>query len=106
MIRLLFRLILLAIFVLLLAFIFAPNFLSTKWGKDAFFKAYKSVTGNTLFAESFEISWWKGQRFENLTVIYPREKATLIAPLVTTDATLWQLVFYKDLGNMEITSPL
>jgi hypothetical protein len=105
MIRFLFRLILLTLILLILSFIFAPNLISTKWGKDAFFKVYKAITGNILAADTFEISWWKGQRFENITVIYPREKTTFIGPHVKTDATLWQLLFYHDLGNMEIAAP-
>jgi hypothetical protein len=77
--RFLFRLLLLAIVLATLAFIFAPNIISTKWGKTAFFKVYKSVTGNTLTADTFEISWWTGQKFENITVVYPREKNLLRA---------------------------
>src|SRR5476651_86191 len=102
MFRFLFRLVLLAILLLFLVFIFAPNLLSTIWGKETFFKAYKSMTGNTLTADTFDVSWWKGQNFENLTLIYPKEKTTLTAPHIKTDATLWQIVFYKDLGNMEM----
>ncbi len=105
MIRFLFRLILLGLVLLLLAFLFFPNIVSTKWGKAAFFKAYKAATGNTMSAETFDLSWWKGQRFENITIIYPREKTTFIGPEVTTDATLWQLLFYHNLGNMDMTSP-
>ena len=63
------------------------------------------MTGNTLTADTFDVSWWKGQKFENLTLIYPKEKTTLTAPQIKTDATLWQIVFYKNLGNMEIASP-
>jgi hypothetical protein len=105
MIRFLFRLVLLALLLLLLGFLFFPNVVSTKWGKASFFKVYKSMTGNTLTADTFEISWWKGQKFENITIVYPREKATFIGPMVTTDATLWQLIFSHNLGNMEMTSP-
>ncbi len=106
MFRFLFRLVLLAILLLFLVFIFAPNLLSTKWGKETLFKAYKSLTGNTLSADVFDISWWKGQKFQNLTVIYPKNKMTFVGSKVTTDATLWQIIFYKNLGNLEMTSPL
>ena len=63
------------------------------------------MTGNTLTADTFDISWWHGQKFENLTVIYPKDKLTFNGSKVTTDATLWQILFYKDLGNLEMTSP-
>src|SRR6266849_4409266 len=105
MFRFLFRLVLLAVLLIFLAFIFAPNLVSTKWGKETFFKVYKSLTGNTLSADTFDISWWKGQKFENLTVIYPKDKLTFVSSKVATDATLWQIVFYKNLGNLDIASP-
>src|SRR5579872_45722 len=105
MFRFLFRLVLLAVLLIFLAFIFAPNLVSTTWGKETFFKVYKAVTGNTLSADTFDISWWKGQKFENLTVIYPKDKITFVSPKVTTDATLWQIVFTKNLGHLDITSP-
>lgn len=105
MIRFFFRLILLAIVLAALAFIFAPNIASTEWGKTVFFKVYRALTGNTLMADKFQISWWKGQNFENVTLEYPREKATFIGQKITTDATLWQMVFFHNLGNMEMTSP-
>jgi hypothetical protein len=105
MIRFFIRLVLLAIVLAALAFIFAPNIASTQWGKTVIFKVYKALTGNTLKADRFQISWWKGQNFENITLEYPREKATFIGQTITTDATLWQLVFFRDLGNMEMTAP-
>jgi hypothetical protein len=105
MFRFLFRLILLAIVLLILGVIFAPNLVSTKWGKNAIFKIYKEVTGNTLTADKLELSWSKGQTFENLTLVYPRENATFIAPHITTDATLWQLLFSHNIGNMEMKAP-
>ncbi|MBS0647817.1 MAG: hypothetical protein JSS10_01175 [Verrucomicrobia bacterium] len=105
MIRFFLRLILLAIAVIALLFIFAPNIISTGWGKTVFFKVYKTLTGNTLTADKFQISWWKGQTFENITIEYPREKTTFAGQQITTDATLWQLLFYHDLGNMEVMGP-
>ena len=57
MFRFLFRLVLLAVLLLFLAFIFAPNLVSTAWGKETFFKLYKSVTGKTISADTFDISW-------------------------------------------------
>ena len=105
MFKFLLRLILLAVVLLLLVFIFAPNMISTKKGKELFFKAYKSITGNTLTADTFDISWWQGQKFENLTLVLPKDKTTFIGSKVATDATLWQILFYKDLGNLEMSSP-
>lgn len=105
MFRFLFRLILLAIVLLVLGFIFAPNLVSTKWGKNAIFKIYKEITGNTLTADKMELSWSKGQNFENLTLVYPKKNATFIAPHITTDATLWQLLFSHNIGNMEMKAP-
>lgn len=105
MIRFFIRLILLALILVALFFIFAPNLVSTGWGKTVFFKIYKTLTGNTLNADKFQISWWKGQTFENITVEYPREKTTFKGQKITTDATLWQMLFYHDLGNMEMMAP-
>jgi len=105
MIRFFFRLFLLAVVLAALAFIFAPNIISTEWGKTVFFKVYKALTGNTLQADKFQISWWKGQKLENLKLQYPKEKATFTVDKITTDASLWQTVFFHDLGNMEMDAP-
>ncbi len=105
MLRFFFRLIFFAVFLILLLFIFAPNVISTKWGKPIFFKAYRAATGNTLTADTFEISWWKGQKFENISIKYPREKTTFTGQKIITDTTLWQLIFFHNLGNMEMTAP-
>ncbi|HEX2580248.1 MAG TPA: hypothetical protein VHK67_07600 [Rhabdochlamydiaceae bacterium] len=105
MVKFLFRLILLVLVFLFLLFLFAPNMLSTKKGKELFFKAYKSMTGNTLTADTFEISWWQEQKIENLSAAFPKNKMSFAGPKVVTDATLWQILFYKNLGNLEIISP-
>ncbi|HEX4839563.1 MAG TPA: hypothetical protein VFU89_03875 [Rhabdochlamydiaceae bacterium] len=105
MIKFLLRLILLVLVLLFLLFLFAPNMLSTKKGKELFFKTYKSLTGNILAADTFEISWWQGQKIENLSATFPKDKMTFIGPKILTDATLWQILFYKNLGNLDITSP-
>lgn len=105
MIRFIFRLIFLTIILVILIFIFAPNILSTSWGKSILQKVYKGITGNTLVMEKLDISWWKGQSIEQITFKDAPGKLAFTCPKITTDATLWQVLFSHDLGNVEILQP-
>ncbi len=101
--KFIFRLILLAIVLLILALIFAPNLISTSGGKALFFKLYKSITGTTVTAEKLKLSWWSGQKAENLCVV--KDQFVLESKTVETDSTLWQILFYHNLGQLQIEEP-
>lgn len=104
MLKALFKLIFFLILILALLFIFAPNLISTKAGKTAFLKLYKSITKNVLQVETLELSWWKGQKFQNIEWSDRRHQMTLTISQAETTATLWQVLFYHDLGDLQIIS--
>ena len=105
MIKVLFRLILLALILLGLGVVFAPNLAATKWGKAALLKFYKTITGNTLNVGTLQIHWMEGQVLEDVSFKDKTGQVVFEGKKITTDATLWQIAFYHNLGSMQIDSP-
>ncbi len=105
MIKGLFRLIGFLILLVILCFIFAPNLLSTNVGKAAFFKLYRTITGNILKADDLKLSWWKGQKLQNISWSNPSKKIALQVDSAQTTASLWQIIFYHDLGDLHLIAP-
>lgn len=105
MFRLIFRLIFLALILLGIGVVFAPNLASTKWGKSVVLKIYKAITGNTLAIESAHLSWSKGQQIEGVSFKNRTGDVAFEGKKISTDATLWQIAFYHDLGKLEAWAP-
>jgi hypothetical protein len=105
MIKLLFRLILLALILLGLGVVFAPNLAATKWGKSVILKLYKTITGNTLNVGALQIDWMGGQVLEGVSFKDKTGQVIFEGKKITTDATLWQIAFYHNFGSMQIDSP-
>jgi hypothetical protein len=105
MIKGLFRLIILALLLLVLCLIFAPQILSTKFGKTTLFKLYRAVTGNIVSADTLNLSWWKGQTLSNFSLTNRHRDFSVQIGSGKTTASLWQIVFYHDLGDLHLQAP-
>ncbi len=99
------RLILLAIAILLLLTFFAPSILSTGFGKKAFFKSIKSHTGYEIQSDEFKLQWLGGQVIKKIEVVDESGRSVFKADSIVTDAPLWKLLFFHDVGQMEIAAP-
>jgi hypothetical protein len=105
MIKGLFRLVILLVLLFILTVLFAPQLLSTKFGKAALFKLYRALTGNIVSGETLHLSWWKGQSLSNLSWASRSKNFSLDIESATTSATLWQIAFYHDLGDLKLEAP-
>ncbi len=106
MIRLVGKLLILLFCVALLLAIFAPSFLSTKFGQHAIFRLIKSFSGYQLQADQLQLRWLGGQTAEKVEVIGPSGRPVFQAETILSSASLWQLLFYHDVGRLEVTAPL
>lgn len=63
------------------------------------------MTGHTLIIEDVRLSWWKGQQVDQIYYQHRNHRNSLSIHKVVTDATLWQILFYKDLGEVHLLNP-
>lgn len=88
---------------LLLIFVAAlPSILSTRWGKETILSLYKK---QKIEVNSLSLSWWGGQEAQGVKVLDAQMHPFFTVESIKTDASLWQLLWTRDVGEMDIRAP-
>lgn len=97
------------VFIFIIFAIFAiftlPTLASNGVGKFLLLKIYTLYSGNFLEIEKADLNWLKGQELTSISYKDKSKNFEIYITHLKTDAALWQLVFYQDLGNLSLTSP-
>ncbi len=99
------RIIVLLFAIALLLAIFAPSILSTQFGKHALFRTLKSMSGYEIRSEELQLQWMKGQTAKQVEVLDRTGRSVFRADSITSTAPLWKLLFYHDVGHLQVSSP-
>jgi hypothetical protein len=103
--RFIVRILVLLFFLMLLLAIFAPSILSTQFGKSALFRTVKSMSGYEIHSETLKLRWMKNQAAAKVEVFDQSGKSVFRADSITSSAPLWKILFYHDVGHLEVKDP-
>lgn len=103
--KFLIRLLVVALFLLTLGVGFGPTILSTGWGKSLFVKTINHFTRFSLKIEELKLSWGNHQMVSNVALLDKDGKTIFRCDSLQTDATLWQIAFNHDVGQMKVIAP-
>ncbi len=103
--KLIIRLLVLVILVGIVLAIFAPSVLSTQFGKNSIFKILKSMSGYEIHSDSLKLQWMGEQEAQKITILDQQGKRVFTADQITSTAPLWKLLFYHDVGSLNVQSP-
>lgn len=79
-----------------------PVVLSTSWGKNMLLLATNRFTQLQLSLDVLHLSWSQVQQLAGITVKDAQGNLLLSCDEMTTNASLWQILFKKDVGNLKI----
>jgi hypothetical protein len=95
-----------ALFVLvLLVLSCVPMILSTSYGKKKISAVIYKQTGFQVHIEELSLSWLGEQHARGITAQNVEDEATATCSEIATDASLWQVLFRKDWGKIQVISP-
>jgi hypothetical protein len=103
--RLIVRILVLLFLIGFLLAIFAPSVLSTRFGNNALYKLIKSMSGYEIHSDSLKLKWLQGQQVQQIEVLDKNGRPVFRADSITSTAPLWKLLFYHDVGTLEVKSP-
>ena len=105
MIKLIARILVLIFIIGLILAIFAPTIISTNFGKNAFFKSLRSITGYEIRSETLKLQWMNGQSLTHVEVLDKAGNAVFKADEITSTASLWKICIYHDVGHLTVENP-
>ncbi|MBS0620752.1 MAG: hypothetical protein JSS61_04765 [Verrucomicrobia bacterium] len=82
-----------------------PQILSTDWGKKEIARQIGKRTSCQVSMESLSLSWMGPQSIQGLKATREQDALRLACPEITTDASLYGLIFQKRVGHLKIASP-
>ncbi len=103
--RLIVRILVLLFLIGLLLAIFAPSILSTRFGNNSLYKLIKSMSGYEIHSDSLKLHWLQGQEAHQIEVLDKNGRPVFRADSITSTAPLWKLLFYHDVGSLDVKSP-
>lgn len=99
------RIVILLFLIAFLLAIFAPSILSTQFGKHAFFRILKELSGYEARAKEMKVQWLGAQSIHQVEVVDGRGRPVFRADSINSTAPLWKLLFYHDVGHLQIQAP-
>src|SRR3569832_2076714 len=63
------------------------------------------MSGYQIDSGTLKLQWMGGQEAQNVTVINQQGKRVFSVDKITTTAPLWKLLFYNDIGSLNVQSP-
>lgn len=89
-----------------IALLALPMFLSHAPGKNILTRMVRGRTGVKVEIQNLSLSWFGPQVAKGISGSKPEEELTFTCQEITTDASLWGLMFKNEIGHMQVIAPL